>query len=168
MDIADIQGFSQITDSTFWIKILFSVGCGFIFGIERQVKGKPVGIRTSCMIALGTMAFVHLGILQSNQEADHIRLLGQIVTGVGFLGAGVIFTQGGLVNGVTSASVIWLTTCAGAAIGFGHYDVAIILSVVGVSILWGVKVLERGFRGLRRGVHAPDNKHDGLSRFQGK
>jgi putative Mg2+ transporter-C (MgtC) family protein len=112
------------------------------------------------MICLGTMAFIHLGLLQSKQEADHIRLLGQIVTGVGFLGGGVIFTQGGLVNGVTSAAVIWLLTSVGAAIGFGHFGVPIALSLVGVGILWGVQVLERGFRGLRRGVHSVSAQKD--------
>jgi putative Mg2+ transporter-C (MgtC) family protein len=146
--------FDSSLDAVFWLKVLMSVGCGFIFGIERQLRGKPVGIRTSCMICLGTMAFVHLGLLQSKDNADHIRLLGQIVTGVGFLGAGVIFTQGGLVNGVTSAAVIWLLTAVGAAIGFGHSSMPIALSLIGVGILWGVQLLERGFRGLRRGVHS--------------
>lgn len=164
----DLGSMNDFLDSTFWIKILAAVSCGFIFGIERQIKGKPVGIRTSCIITLGTMAFVHLGLLQSRFEGDHIRLLGQIVTGVGFLGAGVIFTQGGLVNGVTSASVIWLLTGAGAAIGFEHYGMAVILSLTGVGILWGVQMLERGFRSLRRGVHSPQAKVDFLSRFQGK
>ncbi len=149
------QPFSNILDGMFWAKVFFSVFCGFIFGLERQLRGKPVGIRTSCMISLGTMTFVHLGLLQSKDDADHIRLLGQIVTGVGFLGGGVIFTQGGLVNGVTSASVIWLLTAVGAAIGFGHFDMPLALSVIGVAILWGVQVLERGFRSLRRGVHSP-------------
>lgn len=142
-------------DPIFWTKVLCAVACGFIFGLERQIRGKPVGMRTSSMICLGTMAFVHLGLLQSKWEADHIRLLGQIVTGVGFLGGGVIFTQGGLVNGVTSASVIWLLTAVGASIGFGHFDIAFVLAVIGVSILWGVQMLEKGFRVLRRGVHAP-------------
>lgn len=148
------MGATGSLDAMFWMKVLFSVSCGFIFGIERQLRGKPVGIRTSCMICLGTMAFIHLGVLQSKQEADHIRLLGQIVTGVGFLGAGVIFTQGGLVNGVTSAAVIWVLTAVGAAIGFGHFDIPVALSFIGVGILWGVQLLERGFRGLRRGVHS--------------
>jgi putative Mg2+ transporter-C (MgtC) family protein len=152
--------FSSSLDGIFWLKVLMSVGCGFIFGIERQLRGKPVGIRTSCMICLGTMSFIHLGLLQSRQEADHIRLLGQIVTGVGFLGAGVIFTQGGLVNGVTSAAVIWLLTAVGAAIGFGHFGVPIALSLIGVGILLGVQVLERGFRSLRRGVHSVRAQND--------
>jgi putative Mg2+ transporter-C (MgtC) family protein len=152
------MNFTSAVDPVFWMKIVCSVGCGFIFGLERQIRGKPVGIRTSSMICLGTMAFIHLGLQQSHFEADHIRLFGQIVTGVGFLGAGVIFTQGGLVNGVTSASVIWLLTAVGAAIGFGHFDMALILALVGVGILWGVQSLERGFRVLRRGVHATRNK----------
>ena len=151
---------SEISDPMFWAKVLAAVACGFIFGIERQIKGKPVGIRTSCIITLGTVAFIHLGLLQSKLEADHIRLLGQLVTGVGFLGAGVIFTQGGLVNGVTSASIIWLLTAAGAAIGFEHFDMAFVLSIVGVGILWGVQLLEHGFRNLRRGVHGSHSSKD--------
>lgn len=147
--------YASAIDPVFWTKVLCAVGCGLIFGLERQIRGKPVGIRTSSMICLGTMAFIHLGLLQSKWEADHIRLLGQIVTGVGFLGGGVIFTQGGLVNGVTSASVIWLLTAVGASIGFGHFDIALVLALIGVSILWGVQMLEKAFRGLRRGVHAP-------------
>ena len=152
--------FSTTLDPMFWAKIFFSVSCGFIFGLERQLRGKPVGIRTSCMISLGTMSFVHLSLLQSKDDADHIRLLGQIVTGVGFLGGGVIFTQGGLVNGVTSAAVIWLLTAVGASIGFGHFDMPIVLSLIGVGILWGVQVLERAFRGLRRGVHSPRDQKE--------
>ena len=156
--------FTNVSDPIFWMKVLFSVGCGFIFGLERQLRGKPVGIRTSAMICLGTTSFIHLGLLQSKLEADHIRLLGQIVTGVGFLGAGVIYTQGTLVNGVTSASVIWLLTAVGAAVGFGHFDISIVLSLIGVCILLGVQKLERGFRVLRRGVHSTraqkDNSHD--------
>ncbi|MCX6131403.1 MAG: MgtC/SapB family protein [Proteobacteria bacterium] len=147
--------FTNTFDVQFLTKVLFSVACGFIFGIERQIRGKPVGIRTSCMICLGTVVFIHLGLLQSKFEADHIRLLGQIVTGVGFLGGGVIFTHGGLVNGVTSASVIWLLTSVGAAIGFAHFDMAVVISLIAVSILWGVQKLEGGFRILRRGVHSP-------------
>lgn len=147
--------FDNALDPVFGMKLLCSVGCGFIFGLERQIRGKPVGIRTSSMICLGTMAFVHLALLQSKAEADHIRLLGQIVTGVGFLGAGVIYTQGALVNGVTSAAVIWVLTAVGASIGFGHFDISLILSFIGVSILLGVQKLEHGFRILRRGVHAP-------------
>ncbi len=149
------MNFGNAIDPLFWTKVLCAVGCGLIFGLERQIRGKPVGIRTSSMICLGTMAFVHLGLLQSKWEADHIRLLGQIVSGVGFLGGGVIFTQGGLVNGVTSASVIWVLTAVGASIGFGHFDIALVLSIIGVSLLWGVQMLEKGFRVLRRGVHSP-------------
>jgi len=76
------------------------------------------------------------------------------VTGVGFLGAGVIMTRNGLVTGVTSAAVVWVLAAVGAAVGAGRFGVALALSVVTVSILVGVQKLEQVFASLRRGVHA--------------
>ena len=93
---------------------------------------------------------------------DPTRVLGQVVTGVGFLGAGVILAREGLVKGVTSAAVIWVLAGIGAMIGFGLFASAVTLSIVTVGILTGVEVLENSVRRLRRGVHASeegDNTH---------
>lgn len=138
------------------VKILSSLICGLIVGIERQVRGKPVGIRTSSLICLGTMLFIHLG-LQINEGHDSVRILGQIVTGVGFLGAGVIMNKEGLVSGVTSAAVVWLLAGIGASIGFGFYSTALIVTLVALFILVGVQYLESIFKALQRGVHRHKN-----------
>ena len=90
----------------FWVKLVISIICGSIVGIERQIKGKPSGIRTSIFICLGTNIFISLGVANSNPNADITRVLGQVVTGIGFLGAGVIISREGLVLGITSAAVI--------------------------------------------------------------
>jgi putative Mg2+ transporter-C (MgtC) family protein len=83
--------------------------------------------------------------------------LGQVVTGVGFLGAGVILAREGVVTGVTTAAVIWVLAAIGATIGLGQFAAAVTLAVVTVAILVGVELLEVRFGWLRRGAHArPD------------
>lgn len=134
------------------VDILVALFCGFIIGIERQFRGKPVGIRTSILICLGTMLFITLGT-RVNEGKEAARILGQIVTGVGFLGAGVIMTKEGLVSGVTSASVVWLLAGIGAAIGFHYYMFALVTSFVAVCVLVGMQYLEEVFKSLQRGVH---------------
>jgi putative Mg2+ transporter-C (MgtC) family protein len=129
-----------------------SICCGLIIGAERQIRGKPVGIRTSILICLGTMLFIYLGV-NMNEGKDSVRILGQVVTGVGFLGAGVIMNKEGLVSGVTSASVVWLLAGIGAAIGFKCYAVAVGVSLVALVILVGVQYLENIFKSLQHGVH---------------
>lgn len=151
--------FREILDHTFWLRIVFSLLCGFVIGIERQVRGKPVGIRTSILICMGTMLFVYLG--ETVQDGKEIaRVLGQVVTGVGFLGAGVIMTKEGLISGVTSASVVWLLAGLGSAIALQHYAVAVVICFLAVIVLLGVESMEQVFKSLRRGVHGTQNKEE--------
>jgi len=140
----------------FWIGIGIAALCGGIIGFERQIRGKPAGIRTSILICLGTSIFIHLGTTFKGANVDPTRVLGQVVTGIGFLGAGVIIAREGLVKGVTSAAVIWVLAGIGAMIGFGLLISAVVLSFVTVGILTGVELLENSVRRLRRGAHAPD------------
>jgi putative Mg2+ transporter-C (MgtC) family protein len=81
-------------------------------------------------------------------------VLGQVVTGVGFLGAGVILTRDGAVAGMTSAAAVWFLAGVGAAIGYGYYAFGVGLTVFSLVVLLGVRGLERAFAILRRGVHA--------------
>ena len=137
----------------FWIRLLAAVACGTIVGLERQLRGKPAGIRTCTLICLGTHFFVVLGTSFAG-PADPTRVLGQVVTGIGFLGAGVILTREGLVIGVTSAAVIWLLAAIGGMIALGYVAGALTVSFVAVFILVGVEWLEATFKALRQGVHA--------------
>jgi putative Mg2+ transporter-C (MgtC) family protein len=138
----------------FWLRVSVAVLCGGVIGLERQLRGKPAGIRTSILICLGTYFFVLLGSSFAPQNADPTRVLGQVVTGIGFLGAGVILSREGIVVGVTSAAVIWLLAAIGALIGLGFVPAAIAISFVAVGVLVGVEKLESTFKALRRGVHA--------------
>lgn len=140
--------------SQFWIGIGVAVLCGGIVGFERQIRGKPAGIRTNILICLGSSIFVQLGAAIGGPNADPTRVLGQVAVGIGFLGAGVIIAREGLVHGITSAAVIWVLAGIGAMIGFGKLVPAIIFAVITVGLLSGIEFLEKGFRRLRSGEHA--------------
>src|SRR5690349_17906185 len=133
-----------------------AVLCGAVLGLERQLRGKPAGMRTSILICLGTVMFMRFGDQLAAHIGDPARTLGQIVNGIGFLGAGVIFSEQGLVKGMTSAAVIWLLAGIGAAIGLGFYAEAVVLTLTATAVLVGVQRLEHTFRQLRRGVHAEE------------
>src|SRR5210317_2435108 len=120
----------EISFPDFWVKILSSILCGGIIGFERQIRGKPAGIRTSILIRLGTEIFVSHGT--SLATGDQYRVLAQVVTGIGFLGAGLMISQEGTVRGVTSAAVIWVLAAIGSTIGLGNLAEALVLVVVTV------------------------------------
>ncbi len=142
----------------FWSMVGSAILCGAIIGLERQLRGKPAGVRTSCLICLSTAVFLALGRTLAGPDADTTRVLGQVVTGVGFLGAGVMLARGGVVTGVTTASVIWTLACIGSTVGLGYPRAAIGLSIVTVAILTGVELLESGFRRLKEGVYSREHR----------
>lgn len=144
----------------FWIRIGVTVLCGGIIGLERQLRGKPAGIRTSILICLGTQFFISLGSSQSAATGDPARVLGQVITGIGFIGAGVIMGKENIVKGVTSAAIIWVLAGIGSAIGLGHIGAALSLTLVTVCVLVGVEFLEGSFLKLRRGVHSGNRRTD--------
>ncbi|HIF98784.1 MAG TPA: MgtC/SapB family protein [Myxococcales bacterium] len=147
-------------DPEFWIRVAVAVFSGGLIGVERQMRGKPVGVRTSILICLGTSIFVELGGVSGSVQADPTRVLGQVVTGVGFLGAGVIISRGGVVIGVTTAAVIWILAAIGACIGLGFYAAALVFSGLTVGLLVGVGLLESVFNRLRTGDYSPDVESD--------
>ncbi|MBU0756105.1 MAG: MgtC/SapB family protein [Planctomycetes bacterium] len=139
----------------FWKMVGTAVLCGGIVGLERQLRGKVAGIRTSILICLGTSLFICLSVVHSDKNVvDTTRVLGQVVTGIGFLGAGVILSKEGMVTGVTSASVIWVLAAIGSMVGFGSYSESVIISVVTVLVLSGIGVLEGKYPSLLTGSHS--------------
>ncbi|MDR2212957.1 MAG: MgtC/SapB family protein [Pseudomonadales bacterium] len=136
-----------------WSSVGTALLCGALIGVERQLRGKPIGIRTSALIVLATYMFVKVSLQLDSDNVDPSRTIGQVVTGVGFLGAGVIMTRHGAVHGVTSAAAIWVLAALGVCIATGHELSAIKLSLVALFILWIVHALEKNNHVLRRGVH---------------
>lgn len=137
-----------------WASILTALFCGAIIGVERQLKGKPIGIRTSSLILLGTYIFVVSAASVTNGTTDPSRVIGQVVTGVGFLGAGVMMSRDGMVMGVTSAATIWALAAIGVTNAVVGHFTAIKLSFVVLLILFGVDLLENYSSMLTRGVHS--------------
>ena len=137
-----------------WMSIAAAIICGGIVGLERQLRGKPVGIRTSALIVLGITS----ALLIENDVTDTSRIIGQVVTGIGFLGAGVMLAKDGAVVGVTSAATIWVLAAIGVCIAVVHWFVALKLSVLVVLILVGVDLLEDYSSYFTRGVHSKYTK----------
>ena len=136
-----------------WQAIFTAILCGTIIGLERQLRGKPVGIRTSALITLGTYIFIAASMMVSTAATDPSRIIGQVITGIGFLGAGVMLARDGMVMGVTSAATIWTLASVGVCIALGHHITSIKLSFVVVAVLIGVDLMEDYSQALRRGVH---------------
>ncbi len=136
-----------------WTEIGAAVLCGFIIGFERQYRGKPAGIRTSALITLGTYIFVAASLYVATDITDRSRIIGQVVTGIGFLGAGVMLSKDGFVLGVTSAATIWGLAAIGVCIAAVSVSAAIKLSIVIVLVLVGVDLLEDYFAAFTKGVH---------------
>ena len=143
--IFDITPFS-------WTEILCAMIAGAIIGFERQLSGKPIGIRTGILICISTYAFATFSGINREPTLD-LRVVGQIITGIGFLGAGVILTRDGIVIGVTSAACIWILAAIGITIGTNHPASGIKLSILAVIILLGVDSAEKRVKALRKGLH---------------
>ncbi|MBA4140172.1 MAG: MgtC/SapB family protein [Segetibacter sp.] len=101
------------------IKILVAFVAGTLLGIEREYRDKPAGLRTIILITVGAALFSLLNLTIDTESPD--RIASNVVTGVGFVGAGVIFKEGMNVKGLTSAATIWVAAAIGMAIGFGNY-----------------------------------------------
>ena len=149
---------------TFWLHLGTAIVCGGVIGVERQLRRKAAGIRTSILICLGTSIFVSLGASLGDQ-ADPTRVLAQVVSGIGFVGGGVILAREGLIIGVTSAAVIWVLAALGALIGLGHLLATVVLTLATLAILIGVELLEGMFRRLREG--ATDRELESIELEQG-
>lgn len=130
----------------FWFPVGTAVLCGLIVGLERQVNRKPAGIRTSMLVCLGTTLFIRLGAELGGGQTDPTRVLGQIITGVGFIGGGAILARGDKLVGVTTAAVVWVLAAIGALIGAGHLTAAVVIAVLCVVLLSGVEWIETRFR----------------------
>lgn len=136
-----------------WAAIGTGLLCSSIIGLERQLRGKPVGIRTSSLIVLGTYIFIVASLSISTDATDPSRIIGQVITGIGFLGAGVMLARDGIVVGATSAATIWALASIGVCIGLGKNWTAIKLSAVVLFVLLGINFFEGTFQSLTQGVH---------------
>ena len=115
------------------IKIGMAFFVGGIVGAEREYKNKTVGFRTLILICIGSVLFTVLAVKMHPTEGA--RIIANIVVGIGFLGAGVIFKENTKVAGMTTAATIWTTAALGVCIGLGYYALAIIFTISIIIVL---------------------------------
>ncbi len=120
---------------------------GALVGAERERKEKPAGLRPMMLVSLGSCVFTILSFALSPNEGDHSRIAAQVVTGVGFLGAGAILHDRGGVRGVTTAATVWTMAAIGMVIGAGYAVAGLALSVFTLLLLLAVVEIETRYLG---------------------
>ena len=153
---AEAEELPLTNDADFIIRIGVTLVLAIAVGIEREYHGHPAGIRTMALVGVGACLFTAVGLEPIfNGRADPTRIAAQIVTGVGFLGAGAILRQGTDVRGMTTAASIWVVAAIGMVVGFGFYTVAIFTAAIVLVTLVVIRPIER-----RIIKGSPHRRHD--------
>lgn len=116
---------------------------GFMIGLEREWRGKSAGLTTNTLVALGAAIFVTLSFNVTEEQGDVTRIIAQVVSGIGFLGAGIIFKEGLNIHGLTTAATLWCSAAIGAVSASGYYSLAITSLLFVLVINVGVSRLDR-------------------------
>jgi putative Mg2+ transporter-C (MgtC) family protein len=136
------------------VKLALAVFLGGIIGFEREVAGKPAGLRTNILICLGATLLMDLstriGVIDGHRVGDPARIAAQVVSGVGFLGAGTIMQSQGMVTGLTSAATIWVVAAIGMTVGAGYYIEGVGAGLIVTFVLAGLGGIEHWVRRARR------------------
>jgi putative Mg2+ transporter-C (MgtC) family protein len=140
------------------MKLFAAVLAGGAIGFERQVAGKPAGLRTNILICVGSALIMDLSInigtiWGSGPVGDPGRIAAQVVTGIGFIGAGTIMKDGGTITGLTSAATIWVVAAIGLTAGAGLYVEALGATLTVMVVLAGLGRLEHGLLRVRRSMN---------------
>lgn len=122
------------------INLGVALACGAVIGSERQVRQRMAGLRTNALVALGAAAFVIFSQLVPN-EVSPTRVAAQVVSGIGFLGAGIIFRDGFNIHGLNTAATLWCSAAVGLLAGIGAWDYALVLTGLVVFINLGLRPL---------------------------
>ncbi|MGC4023505.1 MAG: MgtC/SapB family protein [Cyclobacteriaceae bacterium] len=122
------------------VRLFISFAIGTAIGLEREYRSKAAGLRTMIMICLGSTIFTEISIHLGAANPD--RLAANIVTGIGFLGGGVIFKDGLTITGITTATTIWISAALGMAVGAGEYFIAIVGSGVVLVVLTAMEKIQ--------------------------
>ncbi len=129
---------------TYWPRLAAAIFGGGIIGLENQIYGKSAGLRTCLMVAISccviTIISIETAIVYGGEPA---RISAQIVTGIGFIGAGVILVRGGKIAGITTASTIFFTAGLGITAGTGYIFTTVAISIIAVAVLILLKPIDR-------------------------
>lgn len=125
------------------LRLVAAILAGSLIGLERELHDKPAGFRTNILICFGAALFTVLSIdMVGDAYSDRTRVAAQIVTGVGFLGAGAIVHFKGTVLGLTTAATIWAVASVGMAFGAGEYLIGVVAAILTASVLFGLAYAE--------------------------
>ena len=157
--VADLPSWSDINAVLRFdllLKLLLAVVLGGAIGLEREIKAKPAGLRTNILICVGAALLsdvsIRIGMVSGQRVGDPARIAAQIVSGIGFIGAGTIMQGGGMVTGLTSAATIWVVAAIGIAIGAGFYIEAAGSGILVMVVLAWLTRVENRVRRMRRVV----------------
>src|SRR5262245_5509630 len=126
------------------LRLLLAAGLGAAIGLERELRRKPAGLRTNILIAVGAALFTIVS-MQLGGTTTPDRVAAQVVSGIGFLGAGAILREGANVHGMTTAATIWVNAAIGMAAGSGAFAVATIATTVTLIVLGLLPPVENYF-----------------------
>lgn len=143
----------------FVIRILAAIVLGFLLGLERELTNKYAGLRTHILVCLGACVFTIISIYgfptfvdgdnvivpQATGIRDSGRVAAQIVSGIGFIGAGAVLRNGPMIIGLTTAATLWISAAIGMTCGVGMYEIAIVTTILSVAVLTVIRVFERRF-----------------------
>lgn len=124
----------------FGLRIGAALFSGLFIGIEREIRNKNAGLKTNALVSLGAAVFVLISLhFRGEPSVDITRVMGQVVTGIGFIGAGVILHTGTTVRGLTTAATVWCSAAAGCLAAVGLYEelLALTLLIVFVNVFFG-------------------------------
>lgn len=168
-----IFGFFQLAVPV-GFKVIIAIICGGLIGIERELKNKPAGVKTNILICLGSTLYTTISVLiaqsfsDSGYRGDPARIAAQIVSGIGFLGAGAIMQSRTSIIGLTTAATIWIVAAIGMCIGSGYPVVAFVFTMTVLFTLLAIDKVENKFigRGGARALEIVFDDTDGLVRAQ--
>jgi putative Mg2+ transporter-C (MgtC) family protein len=129
------------------VLVFCAILCGTLIGLEREHRSKPAGVKTVSLICIGSTIFTIASILIAGESgADRGRIAAQVVTGVGFLGAGAIIREHGTIIGLTTGATIWVVSAIGVLIGAGYAAGGVAMTVVVVAMLLVLRRSEDYFK----------------------
>jgi putative Mg2+ transporter-C (MgtC) family protein len=136
------------------VRLIVAAGLGLAIGFEREIHGHPAGLRTHMLVAMGSALFTVLSIYGFQDQpgggtapVDPTRIAAQIVSGIGFLGAGAILKDGIVIRGLTTAASLWATAAVGMAAGAGEYVISVVAAGVILVSLWPINALAERLHG---------------------
>ena len=134
--------------TSFAVRLLVAAVLGMIIGLEREIHEHPAGMRTHLLVSVGSAGFTLLSMhVLAGPDGDPGRVAAQIVSGIGFLGAGAILKEGATIRGLTTAASLWAVAAVGMAAGAGAWVIAIVVTAIVVFSLWPLRVVAERYVG---------------------